>query len=70
MGDHVLTYGDLPESPDYGVAMYCTEGCGDGYSACRGDYFWADKALEVTCGECGAPMALFKKATTLTPVEF
>lgn len=63
-----LTYGDLPASTLHsGVAIYCTEGCDEGYSATRGDYFYFTDDEPVVCGECGEPMFLGRKVTTIEP---
>lgn len=55
-----LTYGQLPASPGYRVAIHCPE-CGDRFSACRGDYFMIADDRPVKCGECKVPMQLTRE---------
>lgn len=65
----MLTYGQLPESTlQSGVAIYCSKGCDEGYSATRGDYFMAADDAPVMCGECGSPMFLGRRVVTVERV--
>jgi hypothetical protein len=66
---HVLTYGDLPNDPKPRVAIFCTEGCDEGYSATYGDYFYRADDEPVVCSECGAPMFLGRAVTTIVEVD-
>lgn len=63
-----MTYGELPTSPDHGVAIYCSKGCDEGYSASRGDYFMVPDDAEIICGECGGAMYLGRRVVTIVTV--
>lgn len=62
----MITVQQLPESPDYGVSLYCAE-CQESYSATRGDYFWMPLDQPFTC-ECGELLVLVQRRTTYTPI--
>jgi hypothetical protein len=58
-----LTYGGLPQSPPYGVFLYCGK-CGSRYSAARGDYFAMEPSGVVTCWGFG-PHRVEHRATPM-----
>lgn len=60
-----MKYGDLPERPAQGVALYCL--CGS-FSATRGDYFHSLDREIASCPECKQPLILAKKVCKLVRV--
>jgi len=63
------TYGDLPQSPSMGTAIFCMDGCDEGYAASRGDYFMCEDSEPIVCGVCGGPMFLGYRVTVIVPID-
>jgi hypothetical protein len=65
---------DLPETPEYGVMLYCHK-CGGEWSASHGDYFWQPEGKPIQCrGDFGGArhrpinMILARKRTLIETV--
>lgn len=57
----MLTFGELPISPEPGVALYCLRCC-DTFSASQGDYFMHQPDEVIT--HCGRNMQLVRVLPT------